>query len=127
MARPGKWCGVWGLSLWLSGLLGLSVLHAESQEVGWVRVIVQLRVATSDSRPSEEVTRQQDTVTQAKEALLRELPVRSYRVLRMYETIPFVALEVAPEALQVLGKSRWVVSLEADALAAPHPQRTPQH
>jgi hypothetical protein len=74
------------------------------------RVIVTFRIETSAAG---------DALARGREALLGELPRQSYRVLRAYETIPAVALEVSPEALRILEKSPAVVSIEKDALVAP--------
>src|SRR5437870_2121349 len=64
------------------------------------RVIAQLRVAASDTEAQKRAA-----IAEAREGLLRDLSSTSYTVTRVYETIPFVALEVSQEALRVAEKS----------------------
>jgi len=91
-----------------------------------IRVIVQLRVS---ARPEGElgspdaVASQRQAIAAAQSAALKELAGASYRVVRTYETIPFLALEVSLGALQALDESALVVGVEEDRLDSP--QRTP--
>ena len=127
MRRTFIWVSSWLVLGWLGRTMGIGMaqaqgphgLHAEAMDQGSVRVIVHLRVAPIAAGQSEEAKQQGGTIAQAREALLRELALTSYRVPRVYDTIPFVALEVSPEALRVLEKSVWVVGLEQDVLSAP--------
>jgi hypothetical protein len=84
---------------------------------GTVRVIVQLRVS---ARPEGElgspdtVASQRQAIAAAQSAVLQELAGAGYRIVRTYETIPFLALEVSPGALHVLGASVLVMGVEED-------------
>jgi hypothetical protein len=84
---------------------------------GTVRVIVQLRVS---ARPEGElggadvVASQRQAIAAAQTAVLQELAGAGYRIVRTYETIPFLALEVSPGALQALGASALVMGVEED-------------
>lgn len=100
-------------------------LHAEAMDQGSARVIVHLRVAPIAAGQSEEAKQQGGTIAPARETLLRELALTSYRVTRVYDTIPFVALEVSPEALRVLERSVWVIGIEKDTLTSPQPGSAP--
>jgi hypothetical protein len=80
----------------------------------WRRVIVTFRVP-----PSESEDQRRADIVAGREALLRELASTPHRVTRTYETIPGVGLEVSPEALRVLEKSRGIVKIDTDSLNAP--------
>ena len=80
----------------------------------WTRVIVVLRLP-----PSETDEQKGRLIGQTREALLAELKATPHRVVRIYETIPAVALDVSPQALLVLRKSTLVAGVEEDRLAAP--------
>ncbi len=79
-------------------------------------VIVELRV---DSLVEEhEEGKKQHSIAQARAALFLDLGSTAYRVNRVYETIPFVALEVSPAALQALKKSAFVAGIAEDTLSS---------
>ena len=105
-----------GGTVWAEGLRGRCV---EAIERGSAQVIVHIRVAAMSDGPAEWAERHQRAIVQAREALLRALPSTSYRVTRVYDTIPFIALEVSGEALRVLKQSSLVRGIEEDALSAP--------
>jgi hypothetical protein len=93
---------------------------------GTVRVLVQLQVATKpegELTSAHAVAAQRQAIATAQSAVLRELVGTSYRVVRTYETIPFLALEVSLDALQALEESALVMGVEEDRLDSP--QRTP--
>jgi hypothetical protein len=73
-----------------------------AERSGPVRVIVRLV-----HPPGTPVDRTQD-------AVLAELAGTSYRILHRYRTSPFLALEVAENALRVLDRSAHVVSVAGD-------------
>jgi hypothetical protein len=78
------------------------------------RIIVQLRLPMVES--------EQQRIAQipaVRDALIRELAVGSFRVVRLYETIPFVALEVSPAAFAVVKGSAHVIGTEPDTAVAP--------
>jgi hypothetical protein len=83
----------------------------------FIRVIVQLKIKSLVEEHEEK--RKQLLIAQARAALIRDLGSTSYRVNRVYNTIPFVALEVSPAALQVLKKSAFVAGIEEDSLSLP--------
>jgi hypothetical protein len=98
-----------------SGAAGPAVppeLVERASAEGTVRVIVGFRLppgATADAA----------AIATAREAVLRQVAGTRHRVLRAYETIPFVALEASPEALRALAASPDVSSVQEDALARP--------
>jgi hypothetical protein len=97
-------------------------LRGKALEAGWVRVIVQLRVTALPEGAlgsADAVASQRQSIAAAQSALLAELAGSNYRVLRTYETIPFLALEVSPDALRALEGSALVMRVEEDRLDAP--------
>ena len=94
--------------------------RAEELSMAFARVIVQLRIDSSVEEQGE--GNQQHAIAQARTALFRDLGSTAYRVNRVYETIPFVALAVSPAALQALKKSALVVGIAEDTLSSPQSQ-----
>ena len=93
---------------------------------GTLRVLVQLQVITfpeGELRGADAVASQRAVIAVAQSTLLAELAGTSYRVIRIYDTIPFLALEVSPDALQALEGSALVVSVQEDRPTSP--QRMP--
>jgi hypothetical protein len=84
----------------------------------WRSVIVQLRVAATESE-----TQRVAAISDAREALLRELGSLPYRVRRAYETVPFVALDLSPTALRVVEQSALTAGIQPDILSAPQKRR----
>ncbi|MBU6283607.1 hypothetical protein KGQ64_15310 [bacterium] len=80
---------------------------------GWSRVIVMLRVNTTDPA----------SLAALREKLLSGLPPGSHRVLRTYSAVPAVSLDVSPGALAALRSSPLVASVQADSLAHPTTDR----
>ena len=121
------------LSGWVALLLGIGVgtamagvvpeaLYDKAAREGSVRVIVQLRVTTFPEGQLESaaaVMSQRQDVAAMRYAVLAELVGTSRRTIREFETIPFVALEVAPDALAALEASPNVVGVEEDRLLSP--------
>jgi hypothetical protein len=109
----------------LAGSIPEALVDRAARE-GTVRVIVQLRVS---ARPEGElgspdaVASQRQAIAVAQSAVLKELADTSYRVMRIFETIPFLALDVSPGALQALDESALVMGVEEDRLDSP--QRMP--
>jgi hypothetical protein len=83
----------------------------------FIRVIVKLKIESLGEEHEED--RKQRLIAQARAAVIRDLGSTAYRVNRVYKTIPFVALEVSPAALQVLKKSAFVAGIEEDLLSLP--------
>ena len=101
-------------------------VRQKAYDEGTVRVIVQLRVSAlpeGELSSAEAVASQRRAIASAQSAVLTELAGTSYRVIRTFETIPFLALDVSPGALQALERSALVVGMEEDRLESP--QRTP--
>lgn len=78
---------------------------------GSVRVIVGLRVPEAGDR--------RQAIEAARQRVLRDIANTPHRVLRAFETVPFVALEASAETLRALAASPHVASVQADTLAAP--------
>jgi hypothetical protein len=66
---------------------------------GPARVLVELRLP--DPVPSAGPAREQAIAT-ARQAALARLAGTSYRLVRQYASVPLLALEIGPDALQVL-------------------------
>jgi subtilisin family serine protease len=121
------------ISGWVALLLGIGVgtataglvpqaLYDKVAREGSVRVIVQLGVTTSpegELESADAVASQRQGVATMRAAVLAELAGTGYRTIREFETIPFVALEVAPEALSALEVSPNVAGVEEDRLLSP--------
>jgi hypothetical protein len=88
---------------------------------GTVRVLVQLQVAAEPegALTSAEAVADQRAIAVAQSALMAELVGARYRLIRTYETIPFLALEVSSDALRILEASSLVVGIEEDRLELP--------
>jgi hypothetical protein len=92
-------------------------LLAKAAREGSVRVIVHLRVpnsAQSDLRGNGMV--------RTREAVISEISRTRHKVVRTYETIPLLALEVSAEALEVLASSLNVERVQEDGLNSPQPK-----
>ena len=97
-------------------------LYDKASSEGSVRVIVQLRASTAPEghlESAEAVTLQRQDIATMRSAVLAELEGTGYRTIREFETIPFVALEVAPDAMTALEASPNVVGVEEDRLLSP--------
>jgi len=110
-----------GIGIAQQGKVPPEVLQ-KAQTKGVVRVIVQLDVAT---RPEGALATRQAALDQrqaiaaAQSELSADLAGTSHRVTRQFETIPFLALEVGPDALAVLERSARVVGVAEDRPRAP--------
>jgi hypothetical protein len=111
------WLGFVSLCALLAAGCGTTqprVADVSAQSAPWTRVIVQLNVPATQTDEQKLAA-----IREVREALLRELDAKSYRVARVYDTIPAVALEVSPEARRVLEKSPRVASVVTDAVVDP--------
>jgi hypothetical protein len=97
------------------GSEGMRVFQVQT---GPSRVLVQLRLSLTDAELSD-VELRSKAIARAREAMLGELAGTSYRVLRTYDTIPFVALEASSDTLMMLQQSPAVVGIEPDGLSSP--------
>jgi hypothetical protein len=97
-------------------------LKSKALDRDLVRVIVQLRVAglpegRLGSAEAEASARQ--AIAEVQCTLLRQLAGTNYRVVRTYETIPFLALEASLDALRVLEGSALVMNIQEDRVESP--------
>jgi hypothetical protein len=98
-----------------SGAAGPAVppaLVERASAEGAVRVIVGFRLPPGVAPDAQ-------AIAAARETVLRQVAGTRHRVVRAYETIPFVALEASPETLRALAASPEVSSVQEDALARP--------
>ena len=120
-----------GTSCWVALLLlTASVSTAQSQEKippevinqaaahGTVLVLVGLKVPWEmESRLSEEGVRAQHmAIASIQSDLLTQLEGRHYKVLRRYQEVPGIALEVGADALAELARSPIVTNVRLDRL-----------
>jgi subtilisin len=117
----GAWVGLLLLILVGRATAGVvpDALYDIAAKRGAVRVIVQLRAAARPEgqlESAQAVTAQRQHLAAHRAALLAEVAARPHRLLRAFETIPFVAMEVSPETLAVLEASPHVVAVEEDRI-----------
>ena len=77
---------------------------------GWVRVLVELKlpnraVPEASLKNLTAVLAQRQIIGSRREKLLAKLPPGTYRVLRAYLTIPYVALDVTTSSVAILADS----------------------
>ena len=84
-----------------------SNLLQKAQREGSVRVIVRLRTdfVPEGGLDRTEVSDQRDEIEGAQAGLQEDLQGTEYQTLREYETIPYVALNLSPQALGTLQRS----------------------
>jgi hypothetical protein len=87
-------------------------LRAGGASEEWMRVIAHLRVPEPATPPR---------IHAVQESVLEGLANAPYRLVRRFDTLPFLVLEVSPAALALLRASSEVTAIEEDALSAPHP------
>src|SRR5712691_4492504 len=128
-----------GVALWISLPPAHSASTMVSPEVrqqllrqGRVRVIAELRLPGGSHVPEGQLTAaaqsvQRRDIAGAQLQILARLAGRNHRVLQQYSTVPFVALDVAPDALTELETSSFLVTrVVLDTLNAPTlPQSVP--
>ena len=90
----------------------LDELLAQAEAHGHVRVLVEL----TPGPPG---------LAAAQDELVRSLAGTSARVTRRYTQLPFLALEVSPEALRLLAASPAVRQLQADRALLPQGTQMP--
>ena len=113
-------------SLFLIGIGAISAMPHALQAPGGLRVIVQFRLDADLCATAPGTEQCQQSIARGREALQQELGGTSYQVTRVYDTIPFVALEVSPEALRLLEGSKRVVGITPDTLHAPQSMPSPE-
>ena len=91
-------------------------LYQEVRDKGHVRALVKLRRDESAG----------ESVVAAQAAVLASLVGTDYRLLHRYGNSAFLALEIGPDALEVLARSLKVESVAADRAVRPlRPERAP--
>jgi len=108
---PGTWRGAAGVSIPCLVALAVWPMACGASE-GWVRVIVRFRVAEPTTPTA---------IHAARDAILQQIAQAPHRVVRQFETLPLLVLEVSPEALGALRAAPGVVSIQPDTLSAPQP------
>ena len=95
-----------------------SHLLQEAEREGSVRVIVHLHTdfAPEGRLVRTEVTDQRDGIESVQAGLQEHLRGTGYRTLREYETIPYIALDVSPRALQAIQRSSLATDVVEDRL-----------
>ncbi len=94
----------------------------KAQTEGVIRVIVQVDVPTHPEgylASRQAVLSQRQAIAAAQRDLLADLFGTSHRVIWQYQTIPFLALEAARDALAALERSPIVVGATEDGLLMP--------
>ena len=87
-------------------------LLKQAEADGSVRVIVELRVGPQG-------------IHAAQDEVLKALQGTPHRVTRRYTQVPFLGLEVSPQALQILSTSPAVLRIQEDQVVAPQRDKTP--
>jgi hypothetical protein len=96
----------------------LSQLLRKAEREGSVRVIVRLRTdfAPEGRLARPEVADQRDEMRDARAGLQEDLGGTGYRVAREFETVPFVALEASPRALEAIQRSPLATDVVEDRI-----------
>ena len=130
MVKAPRWCVVGAAVMLLvgpaagrtpAGSVPKALVDRAAREAT-VRVLVQLQVAAEPEgglASAEAVAAQRKAIAVAQSALMAELVGTRYRLIKTYETIPFLALEVSSDALRILEASPLVVGIEEDRLELP--------
>lgn len=124
---------LWFTAVALSACTGISVaqqgkvrqeLWEKVKAKGVVRVLVQLNVPTKPlgTLNKEEAVAQQNAISVAQNEVLAELNQTKYKVGRLFENIPAIALEVGPDALTVLERSIRVTKVTEERVFKPFQQ-----
>ena len=128
-----------GATLWINlpavdsaGSIVAPEVRARMLSEGRARVIVQLRLPGGPHVPegrlsSAALSVQRSDVAGVRAQILARLAKRNYRLLHQYSSVPFVTLEIGPDALAELeASSLWVTRVVEDTVNAPTlPQSVP--
>src|SRR5215212_6031078 len=100
---------------------GYSGLLHEAEREGSVSVIAGLRTGFEPEGrlTRSQVVHQREGIARLRGELRSDLEGTGYRTVRRFETIPYVALEVSPEALRALQDSPRVTMIREDVAFAP--------
>ena len=104
-----------------AGTAGSSRLLEKAQREGSVRAIVGLRTDfTPEGRLSvAQAEDQREAIESAGTGLREELAGTGYRTLREYETVPYLALRLTPEALRAVQDSPTATTIQEDVAVPP--------
>jgi subtilisin family serine protease len=104
-----------------TGTSDSSRLLAKAQKEGSVRAIVGLRTDfTPEGRLSgAQVDDQRAAIESAEAGLRSDLAGTGYETLREYETVPYMALELTPEALRAVQNSTTTTTIQEDVAVPP--------
>ena len=93
-------------------------LLRKAEREGAVRVIVGLRTDfTPEGRLSRAQTEnQREAIQSATEGLQKELSGTGYQTMREFETVPYIALKLSPDALRAVQNSPRTTTIQEDAL-----------
>lgn len=96
----------------------LSQLLRKAEQEGSVRVIVRLRTdfVPEGRLDRPEVADQRAGIQSARAGLQEDLRGTNYQTVREFETVPFVALEASPRALEAIQSSPLVTDVVQDRL-----------
>ena len=99
-----------------------SRLLGKAQKEGSVEVIVGLRTDfTPEGRLSQaQAEDQRAAIESAGEGLRADLAGTGYETLREYETVPYIAMKLTPEALRAVQDSPQATTLQEDIDVAPN-------
>ncbi len=92
-----------------------SELLSRFEEQKWVRVIVQLDVPLQGQKSTWTTS----AIHEAQNVLQQEIQGKAIRVIRAYDIIPFIAVEVDQQGLEMLLSSPQVLGVEEDVLMFP--------
>jgi subtilisin len=100
---------------------GSSQLLQQAEQEGSVRVLGRLSTGFVPegrlSRP--EVANQRAQIASAQAGLQRDLQGTGYQTLHEYDTVPYIALDLSPQALQAAQRSPHVTDIVEDRLDQP--------
>lgn len=87
---------------------------------GSARVLVELRLPGPSASAPDAGSARERAIATARQAVLARLAGTSHRLVRQYTSIPLLALEIGPDALQALeGMSDLVVRVRAEQVRPP--------
>ncbi len=92
---------------------------AATLDTGKVRVIVGLKTTFDPAAAIGSGATQRRRIGQADERVRDAVAGTSHRVLRSYENLPYIALELSPPALRALEASGAAASIEEERIARP--------
>ena len=77
---------------------------------GPARVLVELRLPAPSAFDADPSSPRRAAIASARQIVLARLTGTSYRLVRQYATVPLLALEIGPDALDALGRMGDVVT-----------------